>query len=369
MAKKTIVIIAGGTGGHLYPGIATARALVSQSADWNPVFVVRKGDLGKGLLERERFTVVELPGQGFPRKFSPKLFTFPFKVSMGFLKAWQLLKELRPTAVMGMGGYLSFPVLLAARLQGFSTLIHEQNVLPGLSNRVTGRWVKSIALSFAESKRYFTAQKAWVSGLPIRPEIGSLTQTAGRARLGLNPDLMTFLVFGGSQGAHRLNEAVAGACRLMITQGKNFQILHITGERDFPVMQTVYQSIRVSSNVMAYCHDMAAALAAADFVLCRSGASTIAELVVAQKPALLVPFPFASENHQFFNAQVLVEKQAAVLLSDAELNAERLAELFQRCLKNPEFLKDQSARLSELCSQTPHREAAKRLAEYLSHMP
>ncbi len=368
MGEKTIVIVAGGTGGHLYPGIATARALVAQSAGWDPVFIVRKGDLGKALLEREKFKVFELPGQGWPRRLSKKMLTFPFSVLSGFSQARQLLKDLKPKAVMGMGGYLSFPVLLAAKLQGVPTLIHEQNVFPGLSNRVTGRWVSSIAVSFPESKKVFPQERVWVSGLPVRAEIGSFSVESGRAPWGLDPRRMTFLVFGGSQGAHRLNEAVAEACRLIAPSEKKFQILHVTGERDFLAIQALYNSIPVASFVMPYCHDMAAALAAADFVVCRAGASTVVELVVAQKPALLVPFPFASENHQFYNAQMLVQERAGEWMADAEVTPERIAEIFKRCLAKPEGLIAQKEQLRILKEKTPHPQAAQRLAEFLSQM-
>src|SRR5258708_4689 len=166
--SHTALIVAGGTGGHLYPGIAAARAVVKREG-WEVIFAVRKGDLGKDLLEREGFQIIELPGQGLPRRLSTKAFTFPIALVAGFAQAWMAVRRIQPDIVIGMGGYLSFPVLLVARLQGVPTLIHEQNVYPGLANRFSSRWVRSVAVSFPESKKYFPAGNVWFSGFPGQP--------------------------------------------------------------------------------------------------------------------------------------------------------------------------------------------------------
>ena len=363
-----VVIVAGGTGGHLYPGIAAARALVKLGTGWEAVFIVRKGDLGKALLEREGFRVFELSGQGWPRRVSLKMFTFPYKVIAGLCEAWVVLGRLKPQGVMGMGGYLSFPVLISACLRRIPTLIHEQNVFPGLANRLMGRWVRSIAVSFPESKVNFPTGKAWLSGLPVRPEIGRLSQEEGWEHFKLARDRLTVLVFGGSQGARRINEAVAGAWPLLSERTRGLQVLHVTGERDYSEMKERYRTLSVQAAVMPYCHEMAAALAAADWVICRAGASTVAELLMAQKPALLVPFPFASENHQFYNANVLVSQGAAEQIKDEELTPATIAESLRRMMRDPGHLRQMRDQLAALAKEAPHGEAARRLADYITRM-
>jgi UDP-N-acetylglucosamine--N-acetylmuramyl-(pentapeptide) pyrophosphoryl-undecaprenol N-acetylglucosamine transferase len=368
--RATALLVAGGTGGHLYPGIAIARALVKGNTEkgsltWDAVFAVRLGDIGKSLLEREGFPVVELPGQGMPRAFSMKFFTFPFKVVAGFVQAWKALSRLQPRVVIGMGGYLSFPVLVAARLQGRRTMIHEQNVLPGVSNKVLGRLVDKVAVSFSESAERFPGSKVWVSGLPVRTEIGKIDAAEGRRQFKLAENKVTFLIFGGSLGARQINQAAIGAWTLLGSRTNEFQVLHVTGTRDFDEIKQHYQGLTVQAVVIPYCHDMASALAAADFVVCRAGASTVAELVLARRPALLVPFPFASENHQFYNAEALVRRGVAEIIADQDLTAAKLAERLDLYFKHPERLPQMRQRLEVLAREGLHAQAAERLADYI----
>lgn len=240
---KTVLFVAGGTGGHMYPAIAAARA-IKRKPDWDVVFAVRKGDLGEDLLKREGFRVIELPGQGLPRRLSPKLLTFPFKLAAGFWGAGSAVKALGPAQVVGMGGYLSFPVLTVAKLQGHRTMIHEQNVYPGLANKMLGRIVDSIAVSFPESRSVFPKDKVWVSGLPVRPEIGSMSPADGRQKLGLDPHKLTVLIFGGSQGAQRINQAAAGAWPRLSEFAGRLQVLHVTGEKSYAAIQAAYAKNR-----------------------------------------------------------------------------------------------------------------------------
>jgi UDP-N-acetylglucosamine--N-acetylmuramyl-(pentapeptide) pyrophosphoryl-undecaprenol N-acetylglucosamine transferase len=326
-----ILIVAGGTGGHLYPGIAIGRALRTSAVpegfeSWDVRFVVRRGDLGKLVLEREGFSVLEIEGQGLPRSFSLRWFSFPFKLLMGWIQAFRLLCEETPQAVIGMGGYLSFPVLATARLRGIFTLIHEQNVLPGLANRLLSRIVRSVALSFPESRSYFPGAKSWVAGLPIRDEIGHVERAAGRQALHLAGVDPVVLVFGGSQGAQRLNQVVVEAFEQLWKQGIRFQVLHIAGERHFEAVDKLYARLSFPHRIMAYCHQMADAYAAASVVISRSGASTIAELQAAGRAAILIPFPFASGNHQFFNAQILERSGLAEIILQENLSSSMLAE-------------------------------------------
>jgi len=316
-----ILIVAGGTGGHLYPGVAVARALSGHEV----LFVVRSGDLGRDILQKEGFSVEEIAGQGLPRSFSFQLVTFPFKFLQGWFEAVALLRRWRPDRVLSMGGYLSVPVVLSARVLGIRTLLHEQNVFPGLANRFLSRWADSVAVSFPQSSAYFKTKEVWVSGLPIRPDIGHIDRAAARQSFGLDVNLTTFLVFGGSLGARRLNTIVTEAWPLLLEKGLSFQVLHVTGSKDYDRVNDLYKTVSVPAKVLPYCHQMAYAYAAADAAICRAGASTVAELLTARRPAILIPYPFASNNHQAYNAQVLKDLGVAEILLEQDLTAEVLA--------------------------------------------
>jgi UDP-N-acetylglucosamine--N-acetylmuramyl-(pentapeptide) pyrophosphoryl-undecaprenol N-acetylglucosamine transferase len=313
-----VFIVAGGTGGHLEPP-------PNGYSGWDIRFIVRTGDLGRDVLAEEGFPVHNLPGQGLPRTLSPKLFTFPFKLAGGWWQALALLHRLKPVAVLGMGGYLSFPVLVSARFLGIFTMIHEQNVIPGLSNRILSRVVESVALSFEEAKSHISSRSAWVAGLPVRSEFFETSKAAARQALGLELAVPTILVFGGSQGAQRINERALDAWRILADHGIVFQIVHITGTKQFELIRARYEQLNLKAKVFAYCHSMADAYAAASLVVCRSGASTIAELIAAERQAILIPFPFASDNHQFFNAKVLEKTGQAKMVEESDLTPESLA--------------------------------------------
>jgi len=331
----TILIVAGGTGGHLYPGIAIAQALQANASVGKPDvrFVVRRGDLGKNVLEREGFAVHEIAGQGWPRTLDGRLLTFPFKSVHGGLQALRLLRQLKPRAVLGMGGYLTFPLLMLAAQRRIFTMIHEQNVVPGAANRWLSRWVSRVAVSFEESLTYFPSKKSWVSGLPVRAEIGTPDRRAARLKLGLAEDMPVILLFGGSLGARRLNQIALEAWASLIAAGERFQVLHITGEKNYAEVSALYRSIPVPAKVMAFCHEMAFAYAAANVVVCRSGASTVAELEAARRPAVLVPYPHATANHQYWNALTLEKKGHASIIEEKNLTSASLQAGVSRWLK------------------------------------
>ncbi len=348
-----ILIVAGGTGGHLYPGIALARALVGHEV----IFAVRRGDLGREILVKEGFAVEEMTGQGLPRALSIRIFTFPFKFLWGWIESAWLLKRIHPDQLVGMGGYLSVPLVMTAHLLGIKTLLHEQNVFPGLANRFLSRFADSVAVSFPASADHFKDKKVWVSGLPIRPEIGQIDQTTGRRNFGLGMEVPTFLIFGGSLGAQRLNNVVMEAWPLLLKKGLVFQVLHITGTKDFERVEKLYRGLSFGAKVLPYCHQMADAYAAADAVVCRAGASTVAELLAVKRQALLVPYPHASNNHQLFNAEVIQKAGLGQVVLDADLNASNLSQFLANAISHKE---------AKVMPDTSYRDASARLAAYLT---
>jgi len=356
------LIVAGGTGGHLYPGIAVARALRGRSPSWEVIFAVRRGDLGKTVLEQEGFRVQEIAGQGMPRAVHLRALAFPWNFLRSWAEAENAVRRLAPQVVIGMGGYLSFPVLLAARRRKIPTLIHEQNVLPGLANRLLARWVDQVAVSFPGSEAHLKARKIWVSGLPVRHEIGTVSRAEGRAAFGLDRDRLTFLVFGGSLGARRMNQIVLEGWKELQDLAGRFQVLHIAGPKNWRTMAAEYKALPIKSVVLGYCHEMAAAYGAADAVICRAGASTVAELAIAARPAILIPFPYASDNHQMANARVLSGQGLAEVIEEKRLEAAEVARRLRHWIETPEALR----RLQEAANRSPLAEPMKHAAARLA---
>ena len=258
---------------------------------------------------------------------------------------WQsrgILRSFQPDVVIGVGGYASGPVVLAAWFLGVKTAIHEQNAFPGLSNRILGRVVDRIFISFADSGRHFPPSRTVLTGNPVRRRIRQAPpgpQSGGESPQRTSP--FTLFVFGGSQGAHRLNEAMVEALEQLGDPQGGWRIIHQTGEKDFPRVKAAYAERGLTAEVEPFIDDMDRAYRAADLVICRAGATTIFELLATGKPAILVPYPFAANDHQTMNARTLVAAGAAQMIADAELNGERLAGIVRQ-------LSGDSARLREM---------------------
>jgi UDP-N-acetylglucosamine--N-acetylmuramyl-(pentapeptide) pyrophosphoryl-undecaprenol N-acetylglucosamine transferase len=227
-----------------------------------------------------------------------------------------LIKRFRPDVVLGVGGYVSGPMVLAASLRGVPTAICEQNSYPGLTNRILGRFVKKVFATFGESMRFFPRGKVVITGNPVRSDIlNAMNPKEGS-------DSMTILVFGGSQGAHKLNQSVPEA--LSKLGRADIRVIHQTGDRDYESVKNAYAGHRIDARVLRFIDDMAGAYGEADFVIGRSGAGTVAEITALGKPSLLIPYPFAANNHQLENARVLERSGAAVIVEDREAGPENL---------------------------------------------
>lgn len=325
-----VVIAGGGTGGHLYPGIAIARELLAEPGN-EVLFVGTEQGIEARVLPREglpvRFiTVGKLKGMGLASVLR----------TMGMLprslvQSLRLLREERPDAVIGVGGYVSGPVALAAWLLRLPLIIVEPNSYPGLVNRVLGRAAKKVVLSFPGTDRrgFFAAGKRVQTGPLVRADIGSGDRGKALREFGLEPGRYTVLVTGGSGGAHAVNMAMKDAAP-RIAGIPGIQVLHQTGEKDRELVASAYREAGVKATVLPYLHDMAGAYAAADLVVSRSGATTVAELAVCGKHAVLIPYPYAADNHQEHNARTLAATGAAEVIIQRDLSAERLAEAVKR---------------------------------------
>ena len=351
--KRTLLIMAGGTGGHIMPGLAVAEHL--KAAGWkiawlgNPDGMEAQLTAGRGYeLAWVRFTA--LRGKGLLRKL-----LLPFNLLRGFSQAWRQLKRIRPDVVLGMGGYISFPGGMMASLQGVPLLLHEQNSVAGLSNRVLAGVADRILTGFPDVLK----KGDWV-GNPVRPEIAALPPPAQRYAQHDGP--LRVLVVGGSLGAQALNETLPKALALMPEGGRPL-VVHQAGEKHLPLLKSYYISAGVNAECVAFVNDMAGAYDWADLVICRAGALTVAELAAAGVASLLVPFPHAVDDHQTSNARFLSSAGAAILLPQDQLTPERLAEIRNlsrqqlaqmaekaRALARPEA----TAAVAQVCAELAH---------------
>jgi UDP-N-acetylglucosamine--N-acetylmuramyl-(pentapeptide) pyrophosphoryl-undecaprenol N-acetylglucosamine transferase len=358
------VITGGGTGGHLFPALAVRAALVARHPEAEVLFVGASEGVEAAILARHGYAfrglrVRQIKGKGWRGQLSA-LLGLPSVVR----QAARLLRESGAQVVLGVGGYASFPTVLAARLLRVPAVIHEQNAYPGLANRWLGRIASAVALSFEAAAPFFPAGRVTITGNPVRPEIRPGDAGEARRRLELLSERFTILIFGGSQGAHRINLGSVEALPRLAGQRESIQFLHGTGERDLAQVRQAYKEGGFQARVEAFIQDMAVAYAAADFVIARAGAGTIFELAAVGKPALLVPYPHAANDHQRLNAEVVVGAGAAWTVPDAYCDGQRVAASVQAALEKPELL----ARMGERARALARPEAALRIVELLERV-
>jgi len=331
-----VLMAAGGTGGHIYPGITIAQTLREQDPDVEILFVGAHGGLEAELVPRAGFEFTAIPARYLRRRLSADVLLTAWTAWHGFREAWRIVGRFRPDVAVGTGGYVSGPVMAAAALRRVPTVIQEQNAYPGLTSRLLGRTARRIALGSEAAKPYFRrGHRVVVTGNPIRRDILTRTRDEAVASLGLDPRRRTVLVFGGSQGGRSINNAVAEAAPVLLERG-DVQIVHQTGKAGFADVLDKAGGAKLRRggewasmghwHITPFIHDMPAAYAAADVVVCRAGAITLAELTARGLPAVLVPYPYAAEGHQDANAAELERAGAAVVVPDQRLTGTGLAE-------------------------------------------
>jgi UDP-N-acetylglucosamine--N-acetylmuramyl-(pentapeptide) pyrophosphoryl-undecaprenol N-acetylglucosamine transferase len=319
-----LLVAGGGTGGHLFPGLALAEEVKTRHPRNDVLFVGSARGLEAKVVPKSGFPLAlidvgPLKGQGVLG-----LLRGLVRLPRALRQSMHVLRKFDPDVVVGVGGYASGPAVLAAALLGIPTAVQEQNALPGATNRALGRIARAVFISFEEARPFFPARTTHLLGNPIRRAFLDNylhTKTPG--------ERLSILVTGGSQGARGLNSRVADAVELLAPAlGPRLRILHQTGTKDLDSVQIRYAKLAqtgIELSAAAFIDDMAKAYAEADLLVCRAGATTIAELTVCKKPAILVPFPFAADDHQTVNARSLVQAGAALLLKEAELTGESLA--------------------------------------------
>ena len=314
-----LLIAGGGTGGHLFPGVAVAEELRAREPDAPVLFVGTKRGIEARVLPDLGWQLELIEVSGLKTVGALGAIRGVFRLPRALWQARRILKTFEPDAVIGVGGYASGPIVLMAKLRGIPTAICEQNSIPGLTNKILGRLVRAVFLSFEESRRFFKPKKIHLTGNPVRRElVQKLLAASPRAG-----DRVHVLVSGGSLGAVAVNELAAKALTRIAAETP-ITITHQTGEKGLEATQKLYADAGVVADCRAFIKDMASTYLAADVVIGRAGATTVAELAIAGKPAIFIPYPFAADNHQEINAREMATAGAALMFRQSELTAEKL---------------------------------------------
>lgn len=327
-----VILAGGGTGGHIYPALAVAERLQQRNPDCEILYVGTDRGLEKEIVPKRNLPFRTISAEGLPRNLSPALLKAVKKAADGCFDARKIVKSFQPDVVIGTGGYVCGPMVLAAKMMGVPAMIHEQNAFPGITNKTLAHFVDCIMVNFEESREYFVHKdRIAVTGLPVRQEVLFAEHEEGLRYFGFSADKTTLLVTGGSRGARSLNRAMAEAYPELVTH-TDLQIIHLTGRQDYEdTLQTLEQKgIHLAEHpqivIKPYLDEMQHGLAAADFCVGRAGATFLAEVTACGLPGILIPYPYAAENHQEYNAKALADQDAAHMILDSALNGSVLCE-------------------------------------------
>ena len=357
-----VVIAGGGTGGHLYPGIAVARELLAQKPEVTVTFAGTAQGIESRVIPREGFALDVIRSSGLKGKGLSDRLGGAARLPLSLADAWRIIRTRRPHLVIGVGGSSSGPVVLMASMSGVPTMLLEQNAVPGLTNRLLSRVVRAAAVTYESSKEFF-GRKAFVSGNPVRAEFFADDQPLTEARGNGTRSEVRVLVFGGSQGAHAINVAMVEAAPRLAASGSALRLTHQTGERDVDMVRAAYREAGIEAEVAAFLYDMGRRLAEADLVVCRAGATTLAEIAAAGKPSVLIPLPTATDDHQRKNAEVLGSQGAAEVLLQRDATGEALAARIQALAADQEGRRQMAANARRLAKPDAARAIVQRALE------
>lgn len=337
MKPLRVVIAGGGTGGHLYPGIAVARELLRRSPESVVTFAGTARGIESRVLPREGFALDLLRSAGLKGTSIAARLRGAALLPLSGVDAWRIVSRRSPEVVIGVGGFSSGPVVLVAALRGIPTMLLEQNAVPGVTNRALARVVQAAAVAFEPTAAYF-GRRGFVAGNPVRPEFLALgapaVRTAGPPRI---------LIFGGSQGAHAINVAMVEAAPKLAASRGRVAITHQTGERDLELVRDGYRRAGLEARVEPFLFHMDREMTTADLVVCRAGATTIAELTAAGRPAIFIPLPTAADDHQRRNAEALAAVGAAEVIEQEDLTGDSIASRILALANDPDRRRAMSA--------------------------
>ena len=347
-----VIIAGGGTGGHIYPGIAIAQEFRRRNQNAEVIFVGTARGLESRIVPREGFRLELIDVAALKRVSMSSKVRSLVLLPRSFAAVRRVVRAFRPEVVIGVGGYASGPVVLTAALMGVPTMIAEQNAHPGFTNRVLARFVKAAALSFEEAKSFF-GTRGEVTGNPVREEFFEI----GDRKTG---GVVNLLITGGSQGARAINDAMIGALVPLAAMGDRLSIVHQSGESDFERVRAAYAARpELRAEVKPFIEQMSKEFEKSDLVICRAGATTVAELAAAGRGAIFIPFPYAADDHQRKNAEAVARAGAGRVILQAELTAEKLANEVSELVSDPAQLEE----MAKAGRKLARRDAAKRVVD------
>lgn len=333
--ENVFLIAAGGTGGHFYPGLALGKKLIEQGYD--VVFVVKKSGAASKILDDMDMFYQEIDFCAPPRNKNPKdwlIFTIKFLKTMH--RTYKIIREYKPKACVGMGGYISFPLIFAAHLMGVKTAVHDSNAKIGLANRICAKFTDLFLLGLPVQS---APKNAVLVGTPVREEFRLKESVEEQNYWRFATDFgINVMIFGGSQGARNLNFAAAHMVKSITEKTSRMHFVHITGSRDYEEIQTLYKDVS-NVKVLPYSHDIHALMKAVQLIIGRSGASSLAEIISLKKPSILVPFPHAADDHQYCNAKVLSDRGCAKIILESPNLKEDLENAIKKIMNTPQALK------------------------------
>ena len=342
-----IAIAGGGTGGHLFPGVAIAQEFKVRNSQNEIIFVSTGNPLERRILSKLNFTLECISVEGIKGRGLWNQFKSICKLPAGIAGAIRILRCFKPALIIGLGSYSAGPVVLAGRFLGIKTVLHEQNLLPGITNRILARFADMIFVSFEDTLKHVASSRAKFTGNPVRLDIlsGSLKRDARtRAAGGQKP--FTVLIIGGSQGAHKINVTVTETLACLQTRN-DLYFVHQTGAADEKMVKDAYTRHNVDSMVRAFFDDMAELYQNADLIICRAGATTVAEITAIGKAVIFIPFPYAADNHQVLNAESLSKNGAAEMILEKDLNPKMLGEKIEYYACHPDALAEMASKAAE----------------------
>lgn len=349
-----VLIAGGGTGGHLYPGLALAREFQKMGRA-DILFVGTKRGIESEVLNREGFPLSKIRVSGIMNKGILKTLASVFLLPIGLVDSLIILLRFRPDIVIGIGGYTSGPIIVMAMMLGIKRIILEPNLIPGITNRILAPIANVIAVAFEETKSYLKGSRVILTGNPVREEIFNPPQSP----LNLSGVTeVTLFVFGGSQGAHSINIAMIDALDYIKDIKDKIFIIHQTGKHDYQLVSELYEKRQFKARVESYIFDIVSIYRMADLIVCRAGATTVAEIMACGKPAILIPFPYSAHEHQEWNAKALKDAGAAEVIDGSRLSGKLLGETIRRLLFDKEALRLMGERSRSLGRKDAAREIA-----------
>lgn len=354
-----MIIAGGGTGGHIFPGLAIGNEIVDRYNGSEILFITGVKKIETDIIEQSGFKQASINIEGFKGRGWMGGMKSVSRVPLGLYHSAKLIRRVSPNIVLGVGGYSSGPACMAAKLLGVPTAVHEQNSYPGLTNRILCRFVDRVFISFEESREYFSRGSIYLTGNPVRRELLEAAKDYDKPK-----ESFTVLVMGGSQGARAINEAFIKALEILTIRGKEPMVIHQTGEQDLKHVLNEYSRKGLKGEVFPFIEEMITTYNKADIVVNRAGATTVSELAALGKPSILIPYPYAANRHQDTNAHILASAGGAEVISEDDLSGEGLAELLMKFMDDREALLN----MGRQAKKVGRPEAVKVIADEIEHL-